>query len=118
MYQILLYETPAGNIPLNKFIIDLAKQHKTEKIISLKDMLDDLKIMGLDIDKKHKKAIKYITEQIYELRPDNVRVFFFMFDDDKIIILHGFEKKTQKTPKREIDKAKGYKKDYLSRIGK
>ncbi|EJB2513399.1 type II toxin-antitoxin system RelE/ParE family toxin, partial [Listeria monocytogenes] len=35
----------------------------------------------------------------------------------KYIITHGFTKKTQKTPAREITKSKEYRKDYLERKG-
>jgi len=35
--------------------------------------------------------------------------------DIKIIITHGFVKKTQKTPKAEIELAKKYRKDYIAR---
>ena len=35
------------------------------------------------------------------------------FDEDKLIILlHGFQKKTQKTPKNEITKAKRIREEY------
>lgn len=38
---------------------------------------------------------------------------FFIFDEDKIVVLfNGFQKKTQKTPKKEIDKAIMIKKEY------
>ena len=38
------------------------------------------------------------------------------FDDNNIVILtHGFLKKSQKTPKDEIQRAERYKKDYLRR---
>ncbi|PKL15138.1 MAG: hypothetical protein CVV50_01120, partial [Spirochaetae bacterium HGW-Spirochaetae-6] len=38
------------------------------------------------------------------------------FDAGNLVILtHGFQKKTQKTPKAEIDRAEKYRKDYLRR---
>ncbi len=36
----------------------------------------------------------------------------------KIIITNGFIKKTQETPKREIELAKSYRKDYLERVNR
>ena len=50
-----------------------------------------------------------------ELRPDNNRILYFFFQDDTFILLHQFHKKTQKTPRREIEKARFERADYLSR---
>ena len=64
--------------------------------------------------------LKYIenTEGLYEIRvqqgSDIFRIFCF-FDDGKIVVLtNGFQKKTQKTPKFEIEKALKIKKEYES----
>lgn len=42
-------------------------------------------------------------------------IFYFYCDDDSFILLHSFRKKTQKTPRREIEKAKAERDDYLFR---
>jgi phage-related protein len=42
-----------------------------------------------------------------------IRTIFCYFDEGKIIVLaNGFQKKTQKTPKVQIDKALKIKKEY------
>lgn len=56
------------------------------------------------------------TDGLYEIRvkqgSDIFRIFCF-FDEGKLIILaNGFQKKTQKTPKSEIEKALKIKKEY------
>ena len=56
------------------------------------------------------------TEGLYEIRVqqgnDIFRVFCF-FDEGRIIVLsNGFQKKTQKTPKNEIEKALKIKREY------
>lgn len=52
---------------------------------------------------------RHIIDKIRELRVDFAtirhRIFYFTFIDKKIIILHGFIKKVQKTPDREISLA-------------
>lgn len=60
------------------------------------------------------------TEGLYEIRvqfaSDIFRVFCF-FDDGKLVVLiNGFQKKTQKTPKNEIEKALKIKKEYESEM--
>lgn len=62
------------------------------------------------------KFVKHIEEDIYELRAEyknNIYRIFFIFDEGNIVILfNGFQKKTQKTPRTEIEKAKRIKKEY------
>lgn len=50
-------------------------------------------------------VIKHIKDELYELRPLRDRFFFFYKHENKYIILNHFVKKTQKTPKKEIEKA-------------
>ena len=62
---------------------------------------------------------KHLNEGIFELRAkvgsDISRVLYFFIIGRKIILTNGFIKKTQKTPSDEIDKAKSYRKEFLSR---
>ena len=57
----------------------------------------------------------HLDDDIWELRPGNNRVLYFFHKDDTFVLLHSFRKKTQKTPRREIDRAKSERDDYLSR---
>ncbi|MGO5167164.1 type II toxin-antitoxin system RelE/ParE family toxin [Bacillota bacterium LCP21S3_G6] len=60
--------------------------------------------------------VKHLDEDIWELRPGNNRVlFFFKGKGCGYVLLHHFRKKTQKTPIREIIKAKAERDDYLQR---
>ena len=58
---------------------------------------------------------KHIEDGIWELRPGSNRVFYFFFEKDTFVLLHHFRKKSQKTPKREIDRAKSEREHYLQR---
>lgn len=56
------------------------------------------------------------TDSLYEIRiqlgSDIFRIFCF-FDEGKLVVLaNGFQKKTQKTPKKEIEKALKIKEEY------
>jgi phage-related protein len=66
------------------------------------------------------KYLKHVTgtRGIYEIRvqygSEIFRIFCF-FDEGKLIVLiNGFQKKSQKTPKKEIDKAISIKQAYES----
>jgi phage-related protein len=56
------------------------------------------------------------TDGLYEIRvrhgSDIYRVFCFFDEDQLILLANGFQKKTQKTPKSEIEKALKIKKEY------
>jgi len=55
---------------------------------------------------------------LWELRPLKNRIFFFCWKDDIFVLLHHFIKKSQKTPEKEIEKARLRQKDFLKREGK
>ena len=63
------------------------------------------------------KFLKYIEEGIYEVRVEvgsNIfRVFCFFDDGQLVVLINGFQKKTQKTPNNEILAAKKIKKEYF-----
>lgn len=60
--------------------------------------------------------IKYIENDIYEFRVNygnNEFRIFFIYDGERLVILfNAFRKKSQKTPRSEIEKAKRLKKEY------
>ena len=73
------------------------------------------------VDMIPQKFLKHLegTEGLYEIRvkvgSDIYRVFC-CFDEGRIIILfNGFQKKSQKTPKKEINKALKLKKEYFNK---
>ena len=119
MFEIKIYETPAGNRPFEKYIEKLLKQHKEDEVYEIRAYLNKLEEFGSKINENFKPlAIKPLREDIYELRPSSSRVFFFYFKDGVFIILHGYEKKQNKTDPKEIEKAILEKKDYIKRSKK
>ena len=65
-----------------------------------------------------KKFVKHIREEVYELRAEyenNIYRIFFCFDEGHIVILFNcFQKKTNKTPEKEIRKAIKLKNEYYA----
>lgn len=62
------------------------------------------------------KFVKHLEDGIYELRAEYAGDIFrvlFIFDEGQIILLfNGFHKKTQKTPRKEIELAKKLRREY------
>ena len=67
-------------------------------------------------DRLPTKFIKHLLRGLYELRikhESNIYRIFFIFDNNRIVVLfNGFQKKTQKTPRTEIDRAIKIMEDY------
>jgi phage-related protein len=76
------------------------------------------------IERVPKKYFDHVTNStgIYEIRvevgSDIYRVFSFFDKGNVIILANGFQKKSQKTPKGEIELAEKLKKEYLDEKGK
>jgi len=69
-------------------------------------------------DRLPKKFVKFIRDGLYELRTEyggNTYRVFFVFDDGRIVVLfNGFQKKSQRTPQNEIEKALKIKEAYYA----
>ena len=84
-----------------------------EKIVWTFDLIEE-------IDKVPETYLKHIEhkEGLYEIRVqlgnDIFRIFCFFDQGQLVVLANGFQKKTQKTPKQEIDKALKIKKEYES----
>jgi len=59
--------------------------------------------------------IKHLDGEIWELRPLRDRILFVAWVNGNYVLLHQFMKKTQKTPAREIEKAKRELADLIER---
>ena len=81
--------------------------------------VDILKKNGNELREPYTKSL---GNGIFELRAkqgsDISRVLYFFVIGRKIVLTNGFIKKTQKTPKNEIELAEKYRNDYLERNGK
>lgn len=74
------------------------------------------------LDRLPTKFVKCVDEGLYELRTEfegNIFRTFFIFDGNSVVVLfNGFQKKTQKTPRSEIEKAKRIMEAYYERTCK
>lgn len=62
---------------------------------------------------RHIKNSTGLFEIRVEFRSNIYRVFSFFDEGQLIILVNGFQKKSQKTPKKEIEKAEKLKKQYF-----
>ncbi len=108
LYKILLYEDARGNSPLANFIAELDRKAPTDKAARnlLKKFYYSVELLRQNGTRCGEKFTKQIDGKLWELRPDDYRVFFFMWNGNHIVLLHGFRKTSNRTPNLEIEKAK------------
>lgn len=115
MYKIHFYRTKQGVEPVADYIAGLAKKGDKDSRIKLKKIKEYVKILSEYGTRAGEPYVKHVERDIWELRPLRDRIFFVSWTGDKFILLHVFMKKTQKTPRREIQKAKMELADLLER---
>ncbi|MDE6602461.1 MAG: type II toxin-antitoxin system RelE/ParE family toxin [Lachnospiraceae bacterium] len=119
MYEIEFYEDRNGKSEIADFIKELNRKSFTNKesrinfnkVVAYLDLLEEF---GTRVGEP---VTKHLEGEIWELRPLRNRLLYAYYRDNKFIILHHFIKKTQKTPKRELEQAKKNLADYLERNG-
>lgn len=109
------YKTENGHSPLESFLDSLPSK-VSDKI------LRDIELLERFGPRWGQPHVDYFRkEDIYELRikhSSNIyRVFFFRWKGTLLLLTHGFVKKSQKTPKGELNHAIRLRDDWLSRKG-
>lgn len=98
-WEIETYSTSGGQEVVEAFIKKLQPSTKAK----LTRLLDLLSQFGVDLSMPHAKPM---GKGLYELRvrgKQEVRIFYVFVKGSTIFLLHAFQKKTQETPKKELD---------------
>lgn len=97
-WNTITFETARGEKPIDKFF----KRQSVSTQSKIVHLLDLLEIHGNMLRMPYSKQL---YKNLYELRMRGtleIRIFY-CFRGHKIILLHAFKKKTQKTPRKEIE---------------
>ena len=118
MYDIIFYKDRRGKEPVREIIEGLRARSATDKdsrirFAKIMAYVGKLAEYGTRMGEPF---IKHIEGDIWEIRPNRDRVFFFSMQGGSFVLLHHFMKKSQKTPRREIEQAKANMQDYLERM--
>ena len=115
MHNIYFYKDKHGKEPVVEYMKELAKSKSKDSRIKLNKIQDYIEVLRQFGTGAGEPYIKHIDEEIWELRPINNRILFAAWINGSFVLLHSFVKKTQKTPAREIDKAKRELADIIER---
>jgi phage-related protein len=111
-FQVEFYDTEDGRTPTQEFL-DSLEPRMNAKMVGLMEILEE---KGRSLREPYPAPLE---DGIFELRAiqgSNIsRALFFFYVEGRIVITHGFIKKTQKTPRAQIELAKKYRADFLRR---
>lgn len=117
IFDVDFYMKSNGKVPVRDFLYSLEPKLRAK---AFKD-IELLRIMGQELREPYVKPVKGKNNKgLYELRirfaGDIARIFYFTYCNNKYVLLHGFIKKTMKTPANEIECARKYMEDYKRRV--
>src|SRR3989344_5916668 len=111
MARVIYYTTASGVNPVKNFIESLAVKQKS-KIARILSYMEEYGLVT---------AIPHIRKlsgtPLWEIRilgQDNIRVLYALVIDGSVLLLHGFVKKSQTTPMKEIETAQNRLKDLIA----
>jgi len=115
-WQVEFYKKENGDNPVLEYLLSLDAKMRAKAFSEI----ELLKRHGTELREPYVKPIvgaKY--KGVFELRVkfgSNIsRIFYFTYNKNVFVLLHGFTKKTNQIPGREIERAMRYKMDYERR---
>ena len=105
-WSVYFYKTARGDCPPLEYIKSLDKKDQA-KIARYINLLKDLDV------KIRMPQARHLKGHLWELRPFPHRIIYFAHTGSRFVILHAFQKQTQKMPKQEIDTAKRRMKEIV-----
>ncbi|KQT87140.1 type II toxin-antitoxin system RelE/ParE family toxin [Aurantimonas sp. Leaf443] len=109
MFQVVFYETASGN----PVVLDFIRSFEAE----------DRRVIGADLSAVQigfpigPPLCDHLQGPLWEVRSSlpsrrEVRLIFFQ-QDHRLVVVHGFVKKVQKTPRKDLDLADRRRREFL-----
>lgn len=109
--KVVFYRDKRGRTPVLDWILDLDEDAKIRSLAKI----ERLEQAGHKLDRPD---AAHLRDKIYELRITSnrkkYRVLYFFHERKAVVLCHAFLKKTQKVPKRDIEKAVNCKRKFES----
>lgn len=116
MYDIFFYRDKDGNEPVYEYLKELRGKNDKDSRIKSTKILDYIEVLRRHGKSAGEPYIKHLEDDIWEIRPLRDRILFAAWVNNSFVLLHHFVKKTQKTPRREIVRAKRLLADFKERM--
>lgn len=111
-WSLAYYRAQTGRSPVKDYIAGLDERQRARVTFDL----DRLKAFGLNLGAPY---VRNLGGKIWELRTTGSiqhRILYFAASGRRLVLLHAFAKKTQKTPASELEIAIRRMNDYLERM--
>lgn len=112
-WRTVYYKAASGKVPVREFIEE--QDAKTQERIRAD--FGRLRSFGAALGFPYVRKLE--GREFWELRTrvgaDAYRTFYFAYSGRRFVLLHAFQKKSQKTPQKELDTAEARMKDYIER---
>ena len=107
MPRVIALPTGNGSNTLRDFKNLLLLNHQSNYLLEVDNIVFALETYGFQINREYKReSLKKLGTDLYELRIKRIRLFVYFDVNDFFVLLHGFIKKTQQTPLKELRLAK------------
>jgi phage-related protein len=112
LWTIVFYTEDDGSSPVQEFLISLDIKTQARFVWSI----EQLRVRNV---MAREPLVRHLEGKLWELREESgtniYRLIYFFFSGQRIVFLHSFQKKTQKTPRHEIEIALQRLNDFLKR---
>lgn len=111
-WSVVFYVEESGSKPINEFlkVLDVKTQAR---------FIDSIERLRQRNTQAREPLVRHLEGKLWELREESntniYRIIYFFFTGRRIVLLHGFAKKTQSTPRREIELAERRMRNFLQR---
>ncbi|MGI8854791.1 MAG: type II toxin-antitoxin system RelE/ParE family toxin [Thermomicrobiales bacterium] len=113
-WSIVFYVEESGQEPVRAFLQSLDPKTQTRFSWSI----EQLRIRNTQA---REPLGRHLEGKLWEIREESgtniYRIMYFFFTGRRIVFVHGFQKKTRKTPRREIDTALERMQRFIRREG-
>jgi phage-related protein len=113
-WSLVFYTDEQGQSPVEEFLAGL--DPKTQR--RFRWSIEQLRLRNTQA---RPPLVRHLDGKLWELREESstniYRLIYFFFTGRQIVFLHGFQKKTEKTPRREIELATSRLATFLAREG-
>jgi phage-related protein len=110
-FSLEFYETLDRKQPVREFL-DGLDRGTGQKVLAYLKLLRERGFLPFPYS-RNVEGVKKLRELRIEFASNIYRIFYCMASERRIILLHGFQKKSRKTPSREIMVARNRMMDYL-----
>lgn len=115
-WKWVYYKAASGRVPVREFVDEQQEEVREKVFFDLERLVRFHVKLGPPYTEKVEG--RDFWELRTKVRGNIYRTFYFARTGRKFVLLHAIQKKSQKTPKKELDVAEERMKDYLERANK